>query len=258
MVQGDSAQLVWKLPENSVDAWVTDPPYSSGGNFRGDREASTAAKYLSGAIEGDRLPDFFGDTRTDRGLLLWASLWLAGCWRATKPGGAIAVFCDWRSLPSFSDALQAGNWSWRGVGVWLKPAHKARPTIGGLRNDKEFVLIGSKGARTEGDCLPGSWIEEMPNYWEALAPDPRTRLHQTEKPQKVLEDLVRLAPPGGLVGDPFAGSGSCGVAALTQGRSWYGIELSHEYAALATRRLLAVETTGADVQTDAGSLFAIE
>jgi len=69
----------------------------------------------------------------------------------------------------------------------------------------------------------------------------------TEKPQQVLEDLVRLAPPGGLVVDPFMGSGSTGVAALTSGRSFIGFELSTEYAAIARERLEAVEVSGADV-----------
>lgn len=239
--QGDSLRLLQDLPDDSVDAVVTDPPYSSGGMFRADRQKGTLEKYLhTGAESADRLPEFYGDSRTERGLLLWSSLWLAETWRITKRGGGIAVFCDWRSLPTFSDALQVGGWVWRGIGVWVKPPGKSRPTPGGLWNDSEYILWGSKGPRAEGaDYLPGTW--------QVAAPASKHRLHPTEKPQAVLRDLVRLAPVGGLVLDPFAGSGSTGVAAKAQGRACTLIELSPEYCEIARRRVEAIDTYGADV-----------
>lgn len=236
---GDSLRLLTELAADSVDAIVTDPPYSSGGAFRSDRKGSSA-KYLGSASASlDRLPEFHGDSRTERGLLLWSSLWLAECWRVTKDGGAIAMFCDWRSFPTFSDALQAGGWSWRGTGVWIKPPGKSRPTMGGLWNDTEYVLWGSKGGRTDGECLPGTW--------QVAAPDSKTRLHVTEKPQEVLRDLVRLAPEGGTVLDPFMGSASTGVACIAQHRQFIGFELSSEYADIAATRLARIDELGADV-----------
>jgi hypothetical protein len=51
--------------------------------------------------------------------------------------------------------------------------------------------------------------------------------HPTVKPVELLRWLVRLiCPPGGTVLDPFAGSGSCGVAATLEGRGYFGIELN--------------------------------
>lgn len=244
---GDSVRLLTDLAAESVDAVVTDPPYSSGGQFRSDRAGSAREKYLSTGSAGlDRLPEFYGDNRTERGLLLWSTLWLGECWRVTRHGGAIAVFCDWRSMPTFSDALQAGGWSWRGVGIWIKPAGKSRPVMGGLWNDTEFVLWGSKGNRSgeELECLPGTW--------QCAAPASATRLHATEKPQEILADLVRLAPPGGHILDPFAGSGSTGVAAHLGGRSSTLFELSDEYADIIRRRLTVLDTHGVDVATVGG------
>ena len=50
--------------------------------------------------------------------------------------------------------------------------------------------------------------------------------------------LVRLVtPPGGIVLDPFAGSGSTGKAAIREGFRFVGCELSEEYAWLADRRI---------------------
>lgn len=251
VIAGDSLRVLTELDADAVDAVVTDPPYSSGGAFRSDRGGSAREKYLStGSDALDRLPEFYGDNRTERGLLLWSTLWLAECWRVTRPGGAIAMFCDWRSMPTFSDALQAGGWSWRGVGVWRKPPGKSRPVLGGLWNDTEMILWGSKGVRTAGECLPGTW--------DTAAPASSSRLHPTEKPQAILSDLVRLAEPGGLVLDPFAGSGSTAVAAAGQGRRTISIELSHEYAAIIRRRLAELERHGADVAKVGGPATLFE
>mgnify|MGYP003553511186 FL=1 len=257
VIRGDALAVLVGMGDETVDAVVTDPPYSSGGAFRSDRGGSAREKYLGGGSAAlDRLPEFYGDNRTERGLLAWSSLWLAECWRVTRTGGAIAAFCDWRSLPTFSDALQAGGWSWRGIGVWAKPQAKSRPVLGGLWNDTEYILWGSKGPRAEGECLPGTWTEDNPppHLWSGVvAPGSTTRLHVTEKPQPILRDLVRFAPPGGVVLDPFAGSGSTGVAALAEGRHAVLVELSAEYVDIIRDRLATIATHGSDLAVVGGS-----
>ena len=70
------------------------------------------------------------------------------------------------------------------------------------------------------------------------APSVRGGLHPTEKPLGILEPLIAYAcPPGGLVIDPFAGSGSTLDAARCTGRRAIGIELHEPYAEAAARRL---------------------
>lgn len=62
--------------------------------------------------------------------------------------------------------------------------------------------------------------------------------HPTVKPIDLMRWLVRLVTPkGGLVLDPFTGSGSTGVAALSEGLHFKGIELSPEYAKIARARI---------------------
>jgi site-specific DNA-methyltransferase (adenine-specific) len=52
-----------------------------------------------------------------------------------------------------------------------------------------------------------------------------------------MERLCRAAPPGGIVCDPFAGSGTTGVAAINVGRSFIGSEILPEYHDVATKRI---------------------
>lgn len=66
-------------------------------------------------------------------------------------------------------------------------------------------------------------------------------VHETEKPLGILDPLIRYAcPPGGLVVDPFFGSGSTLDAARQSGRRAIGIEANEEYAERAVRRLSAL------------------
>jgi len=67
----------------------------------------------------------------------------------------------------------------------------------------------------------------------------RACTHPTVKPVALMRWLVRLVvPPGGLVLDPFAGSGSTGVAAVLEGRQFVGIEREAEYVDIARGRIV--------------------
>ncbi len=228
--QGDCIPWLRRLPPGSADGLITDPPYSSGGAFRADRTGSTAVKYLDHDGDGaGKLADFHGDNRDTRGLLAWSHLWLSAAYDAMREGAFIAIFTDWRQLPTMSDALQAGGFVWRGVFVWHKPS--ARPQQGRPASACEYAVWGSKGAMG---------MDGPPHAGHVTCPPPSDRLHQTEKPLPVLRALVRVVPVGGLVLDPFAGSGSMGEACAQEDRRYMGCELSEHYAAVAGQRVAEV------------------
>lgn len=69
-------------------------------------------------------------------------------------------------------------------------------------------------------------------------PSPQGNHHPTVKPIELMRWLVRLVtPPGGLVVDPFAGSGTTGIAAVLEGFDFIGVEQRDEYAAIARARI---------------------
>jgi site-specific DNA-methyltransferase (adenine-specific) len=197
---GDCLDVLRTMPDGSVDAVITDPPYSSGGAFRGDRTQGTVQKYVRGNTSAN-YASFSGDGRDQRAYGYWCVLWLAECLRVTKPGGVCCLFTDWRQLPTTSDALQAGGWVWRGIGVWDK-TEAARPAKGRFRNQCEYVVWGSNGplgSEIEGDrpCLPGVWRKSVVGT---------NKQHIAGKPVEVMEGIVAICPIGGAVLDPYAGS----------------------------------------------------
>ena len=81
-------------------------------------------------------------------------------------------------------------------------------------------------------CVNGEWVETN------STPRPRENHHPTVKPLALMTYLIKLiTPPGGLVLDPFMGSGSTGVAAVRQDFRFLGVELNPEYLDIARRRI---------------------
>lgn len=231
LIRGDSLRVLQTLPDGCVDAVVTDPPYSSGGFTRADRNQSTGSKYsLTGTIK--QHAEFHGDNRDQRSFCLWCSLWLAECLRVTKKGGALVCFTDWRQLPTLSDAIQAGGWIWRGIVPWDK-TEGARPEMGWFRNQTEYALTATKGVRGRAEdrplqkCLPGLF----------RMPVERNKLHMTAKPVPLMQQLLEVVPAGGVVLDPFAGSGTTLIAARNLGLQSIGVELSIDYIRTIKQRL---------------------
>ena len=226
---GDS---LWVLPALSidVDALVTDPPYSSGGSFRGDRMGSTVSKYVQTSTIMYR-PEFSGDNRDQRSYLAWVSLWMAAVGAMATPGATAAVFTDWRQLPTTTDAFQAGGWVWRGIGVWDK-TEAARPNLGGMSAQAECIAWGTWGPQTPQAnpvCLPG--------VLRAPAPRGEAKWHIAEKSIDVMRWLCSLCRPAGLILDPFMGSGTTLRAAKDMGRRAVGIEIDEANCEIAAKRL---------------------
>lgn len=228
--RADAITVLRDLPDASIDMVFTDPPYSSGGLHSGSRTQAPGQKYINHATR-NAYPSFGHDNKDQRSWTFWCMTWLAEAYRATKEGGYLACFTDWRQLPSLTDAIQGAGYIWRGVAVWDKTAGRARPRAGGFSQQAEFLVWATKGAMRPGAdvYLPGVFAERLTF----------PKQHMTEKPLGLARDVVRLVQPGGVVCDPFAGSATFLVAAKEAGHQWIGCELEPAYHELAVRRLAA-------------------
>jgi DNA methylase len=103
------------------------------------------------------------------------------------------------------------------------PAGQLDSTRPDLLPSRLFFCAKASKREREAGC------EELPLRTEQLysrpAPRLRRNIHPTVKPVSLMRHLVALiTPPGGLVLDPFAGSGSTGIAAVMEGRMFLGLE----------------------------------
>lgn len=232
--RAEALALLATLADESVDLVATDPPYSSGGAFRGDRMQSTRTKYVDGRDQTG-FSDFGGDNRDQRAYGYWCALWLAECLRVTKDGGFCCLFTDWRQLPTTTDAIQAGGWVWRGIVPWNK-TEAARPRKGCFRNQCEYVVWGSKGSigtvlGSEGDgvpCLPGFFTRAVAGS---------EKFHIAGKPPEIVEEIVAICPDGGLVLDPFMGGGTTPVACKRTGRRCIAADWQEENCNITVQRI---------------------
>ncbi len=225
LIHGDALEILLELAADGrrFGAVLTDPPYSSGGNVR-DKAMAPSRKYLQSG-QALTYPEFQGDGRDQRSYLAWSTMWMGRARDLVSAGGIIATFSDWRQLPVTTDAVQAAGWVWRGVVPWDK-TEASRPQRGRYRNQSEFVVWGSNGARPLGGPIaPGVF----------RMPVPRHKHHIAGKPVDLMKGLMSIME--GPVLDPFAGSATVGVACLEAGIGYVGIEVDDTYFEIASMRL---------------------
>jgi len=216
--QGDAFEWLRAMPAESVDLFLTDPPYQSLEKHRA-RGTTTRLKQSKGSsnewfsvIGDDRMPEL-----------------LREAYRVLRPDRHAYVFCDPDTLFVLRPAAQAAGFEFRRIIVW----DKARAGMGyGYRRQTEFVIYLRKGNRQVAD-LGVSDLIRCPGIRGG---------YPTEKPVPLLETLIfQSTQRGELVIDPFMGSGSAGVAAIGLGCSFRGCDISPRSLALAQERLAEAE-----------------
>jgi len=225
---GDCLEVLPQLDPGIAEAIITDPPYSSGGQFRGDRMQGTITKYVrTGQIV--QRSEFTGDNRDQRAYLAWCSLWLCAARHATTDGSVLCCFTDWRQLPTLTDAVQCSGWTWRNICTWWKPG--CRMQRGRFSGSAEYLIYATNGAHaSDGEKSPQNVI--------ACAPiSGKKKQHIAEKPIEVVKWAMGVTRSSCCVLDPFMGSGSVLVAAKLTGRRAIGIEIEERYCEIAAKRL---------------------
>jgi len=278
---GDCRELMPEMPENSVSLIVTDPPYFIDGMGDEWNNAALARRCRKSGVvgslpigmkfdrkQGARLQEFMRPV---------ARQWM----RILRPGGFSLCFSQNRLVHHSAMAIEAAGFEVRDVLAWryegqakafsqnhfierraIAQAEKKRliAKISGRKTpqlkpqfemiimaqaprDGTFVdnwdqwevgLVDLRSPLIEPDRFPGTMIP---------AKKPRNRHgHMTAKPVDLLRHLIRIfSPESAVVFDPFAGSGSTGVAARLENRGFIGIEMDPDMAASAELRIMGVQ-----------------
>jgi site-specific DNA-methyltransferase (adenine-specific) len=214
------------MADASVDAIVTDPPYCSGGRqSTGERNAISKRRSM------DDADWFLGDNMGTETYLWWMRLMAREGLRICTPGSLAYVFTDWRQYPTLVHAWESVGWTLRSVVVW----DKGKTGMGShWRNSHEWAAVFAKGKPRP---LPH---HSFFNVWSGSKPTGKE--HPTEKPVGLMRYLCQsVTPAGGVILDPFCGSGSTGVAAVAEGFRFIGVEREPDFVAISRRRLAAVQ-----------------
>jgi site-specific DNA-methyltransferase (adenine-specific) len=240
----DFFDAVARVCDGSVDLVVADPPYGLGKDYGNDSDRLSGAAYL----------DF-------------SRRWADAVIPKLKPGGSLYVFLTWQHSPEVFSYLKTRLlmvneiiWDRKvpSMGGSTRKFSSVHDTIGlfALSKDYYFDLDSvriaydpeTKKARTRSIFVGKKWLEigyNPKDVWSVsrLHRQHREREdHPTQKPLEIVERMVLAScPRGGLVLDPFMGSGTTAVAALKHGRRFIGFELNRGYFATARRRVSRLE-----------------
>lgn len=216
LLNGDCTELIKKIPDESIDLIITDPPW--GINLEG----------LAGVGTLRRDSQRFDDSTT-RALQLYRRI-APELFRVLKEGCHLYIFFGSQLYTPVSDMLRTAGFDisfipliWvkdrPGYTAWeYKPMPQYEPFFFAVKNTKQ-----SPRRFTEGT----SDVFNYPRPGTASSGD--ERYHITEKPVTLLKRLISLSSnPGEVILDPFAGSASTLIAAMLSRRRAIGIELDTE------------------------------
>jgi site-specific DNA-methyltransferase (adenine-specific) len=199
---GDCIDVMAHLPARSVDFVLTDPPY--------------LVRYKDRS--GRRVINDDNDA--------WLKPAFAQIHRVLKPDSLCVSFYGWNKTDVFMAAWRDAGFRIAGHIVFRKSyASSARH----LSYTHEQAYLLAKGFPPFPDRPPPDVID-----WHYSG----NRLHPTQKPVRSLKPLITaFTNPGGIVLDPFSGSGSTLVAAHELGRRFIGIDLDPDHHRTARERL---------------------
>ena len=242
---GDAVTLIRELPDASVDMVFMDPPYghTENGSLQQRREAVFGWSDGKGVYrdgEGAYSPLVANDGAEADEVL--AAI-LPEIKRVLVPGGCCCCggggggpdpqFARWSlMIDQVLNFKMAVVWDKGPMGMGWH-----------YRRSYEMVLVSQKGQK----C---NWYDESHRVENVIRHIgkilPSKDQHPTEKPIELAQHFIRLhSQPGDLILDPFAGSGSTGVAARKEGRRFLGFEIDPKWHEAAAKRVAeAVEEPG--------------
>jgi len=226
------------MPDNSIDAVVTDPPYGHNNN-NGD----LISRWEAACGRGEYKPEVNNRPIANDGIEandLYRAM-IRETFRVLKPGSCCCCCCAGGGGPD----PQFAKWS-----LWMDELYDFKQMViwdkGPIgmgwhyRRSYETVLVGQKrGAACK-------WYDDSHRIENIIRPGqygirkiiPKRHQHPTLKPVELFIHFIKLhTTDNDIVLDPFMGSGTCGVAAIKMNRRFIGCEIDSEYYQIAKARI---------------------
>lgn len=235
----DALEGINTLPDHSVDLLVADPPYGLGKDYGND-----------------------SDKKPKKEFLLWMEKWLTLTIPKLKNSGSLYIFTTWRYSPEIfvflkQHLIMLNEIIWdRRVPSMGGTTHKyssVHDTIGFFaKTDKYYFDLDpiripydaeTKKARSRSIFVGHKWLEVGYNPKDVWSVSRLHRIHAeredhpTQKPLEIVERMVKAScPTGGVVLDPFAGSGTTVEACIKNDRHVIAFELNPQYHKIIVQR----------------------
>lgn len=235
VIEGDCLDVMRGMPDQCVHHMITDPPYEAEAHTQqrrvrrgpGDRNARVEPLNFEPIEESTRVCSMLQAAR------------LCTRW--------VMAFCQAEAVSAWRESMTGSGLAWRRSCIWVKP--DGMPQLTGDRPGMGYESIAVAHAQARSTWNGGGRVGVFTHNKN----DPTGAVcgrnpHPTQKPTSLMAELISLfTDPDEIVLDPFAGSGTTGVAALRLGRRAILIERDPTYAALARDRMLA-ECDGSTLQ----------
>ena len=243
LYNGDSIELLNKMPENSVDMIFADPPYNlSNGGFTVHAGRMVSVNKGEWDISRGFEDDYAFHYR-----------WMEACKRVLKPEGTLWVSGTYHSIYQCGHALQSLGYHILNDISWFKPNASPNLSCRFFTASHETIIWARKDKKAKHTfnyelMKEGEWPEDkfkkpglqMRSVWSMGTPRPDEKKHgkhPTQKPMDLLKRIVLASTnKGAVVLDPFTGSSTTGLASVINGRKFIGIDLEKDYLDLSIKR----------------------
>lgn len=246
-INGDTFEVLRRLPAGFVDLLIIDPPYNLAKNFNGNKFKKTS----------------------DEAYEEYTEAWVKLVRPILKENASVYVCCDWQSSSVIGSVLKRYFCIQNRI-TWQR--EKGRGAFNNWKNGMEDIWFATNSkeytfnvdsvkvrrrvvAPYKADGKPKDWEETEygnfrntypSNFWDDISIPywsmPENTAHPTQKPEKLLAKLILASSnEGDVVFDPFLGSGSTSVTAKKLKRHYVGVEQNEQYCVWAEKRLEMAE-----------------
>lgn len=220
----DSKDVIKRIPDNSIDFILTDPPYNLGQHSTGNIPLPGRSAMNNDVADWDML-DFNPEE--------WADEFI----RILKPTGNLFIFTSYNQLGRWYNCLDQ-KFDTSNFMIWHKTNPAPKIFKAGFLNSCEMIFTCWNKKHTWNFISQ----KEMHNFIESPICMRPERLsnpkHPAQKPVGILKKMIEIASnKDDIIFDPFMGVGSIGVAALELERRFIGVEVNKEYFDAATKRI---------------------